>query len=32
MGTGTHWCVISIRHRSETPLFTEVGLEFIDYL
>ena len=21
-----------IRHRSETPLFTEVGLEFIDYL
>ena len=31
-----HWHALvrdfMIRHRSETPLFTEVGLEFIDYL
>ena len=32
----THWHAMvrdfMVRHRSETPLFTEVGLEFIDYL
>ncbi|MCP5431157.1 MAG: putative DNA-binding domain-containing protein [Chromatiaceae bacterium] len=32
----THWQAMvrdfMVRHRSETPLFTEVGLEFIDFL